>query len=602
MDQEIATDMKPEPVNRTKTETILRIVLPYIVFAGLWIFLSDTMLAMLGLDAETSMRLSMYKGWAFIAVSAGLLAMLLRSQLHRQESIQQRLAASEETYRQLFEAESDAIFLIDNETGRLLEANSAATALYGYSREELLAMRNVDLSFEPEQTSQVTKASPPNPGQVIRIPERVHRRKNGEPVTVEITGRFFVHKGRSVHIAAIRDITERKLTEQALILAKEEAEAANQAKSSFLANMSHEIRTPLNGVMAMLQVLETTQLDAEQRRFASMALTSSQRLGRLLSDLLDISRIENARLSLSSEEFSPWELIDSVSDLFHLAAGDKGIVLECAVDPAMPHSLFGDESRLRQILLNLVGNAVKFTEQGSVRLEMTPVSTKGDVVHVLITVTDTGIGISAEDRARLFQPFVQAENSYTRKFQGAGLGLSIVRSLVTLMDGHIIMDSNPGEGTEVYVNLPLRLGTTSAKPARAQAKPGAPLNMHILLAEDDPSNAFAVRALLEKRGHAVTVAGNGMEALELLENTSFDLVLMDVQMPVMDGIDAVRAIRTSSSLGPKKDIPVVALTAYAMDSDRETFLTSGMNDCLTKPVNSEDLYETLERYGESGRG
>ena len=594
--------MKPDPVNRTKTESILRVVLPYILFAGLWIFLSDTMLAMLGLDTETSMRLSMYKGWAFIAVSAGLLAMLLRAQLLRQEDIRRHLAAREETYRQLFEAESDAIFLIDNETGRLLEANSAATALYGYSREELLAMRNVDLSFEPEQTSQVTKASPPNPGQVIRIPERVHRRKNGEPVTVEITGRFFIHNGRSVHIAAIRDITERTQTQQALILAKEEAEAANQAKSSFLANMSHEIRTPLNGVMAMLQVLETTQLDAEQRRFASMALTSSQRLGRLLSDLLDISRIENARLSLSSEEFSPWELIDSVSDLFHLAAGDKGIVLECAVDPAMPHSLFGDESRLRQILLNLVGNAVKFTEQGSVRLEMTPVSTKGDVVHVLITVTDTGIGISAEDRARLFQPFVQAENSYTRKFQGAGLGLSIVRSLVTLMDGHIIMDSNPGEGTEVYVNLPLRLGTTSAKPARAQAKPGAPLNMHILLAEDDPSNAFAVRALLEKRGHAVTVAGNGMEALELLENTSFDLVLMDVQMPVMDGIDAVRAIRTSSSLGPKKDIPVVALTAYAMDSDRETFLTSGMNDCLTKPVNSEDLYETLERYGESGRG
>ena len=594
--------MKADPASRTKTENILLIVLPYMVFAGLWIFLSDTMLAMLGLDAETSMRLSIFKGWAFIAVSAGLLTMLLRSLLLRQESILRDLADSEETYRQLFEAESDAIFLVDNETGRLLEANSAASALYGYSREDLLAMRNVDLSYEPEKTRGVGNNSHPEQGQILNIPERIHRKKDGEPITVEVTGRFFFHHGRAVHIAAIRDITERKRAEGALIQAKEEAEGANQAKSTFLANMSHEIRTPLNGVMAMLQVLETTQLDAEQRRFASMALTSSQRLGRLLSDLLDLSRIETSRLTLMSEEFSPWELIDSVSDIFHLAAGEKGITLECAVDPSMPHSLAGDETRLRQILFNLVGNAVKFTEQGSVRLKMIPISTEDDVVHVLITVTDTGIGISAEDRARLFQPFVQAENSYTRKFQGAGLGLSIVRSLVTLMDGHIIMDSNPGEGTEVYVNLPLRLGTTSAKPARAQAKPGTPRNMHILLAEDDPSNAFAVRALLEKRGHAVTVAGNGMEALELLENTSFDLVLMDVQMPVMDGIDAVRAIRASSSLGPKKDIPVVALTAYAMDSDRETFLTSGMNDCLTKPVNSEDLYETLERYGESGRG
>ena len=593
--------MKPDPVNRTKTESILRVVLPYILFAGLWIFLSDTMLAMLGLDTETSMRLSMYKGWAFIAVSAGLLAMLLRAQLLRQEDIRRHLAAREETYRQLFEAESDAIFLIDNETGRLLEANSAATALYGYSREELLAMRNVDLSFEPEQTSQVTKASPPNPGQVIRIPERVHRRKNGEPVTVEITGRFFIHNGRSVHIAAIRDITERTQTQQALILAKEEAEAANQAKSAFLANMSHEIRTPLNGIMAMLQVLETTTLDTEQRRFASMALTSSQRLGRLLSDLLDLSRIESDRLAIRSEEFSPWELTDSVSDLFHLAAGEKGIALECAVDPDMPHRLVGDESRLRQILFNLVGNAVKFTEQGSVKLEMTPVSTENNVVHVLISVTDTGIGIPAEDRERLFQPFVQAENSYTRQFQGAGLGLSIVRSLVTLMGGHIIMDSTPGEGTDVYVNLPVRLATSSEKPASAPTIPGTPRNMRVLLAEDDASNAFAVRALLEKRGHAVTLAGNGMEALELLENTSFDLILMDVQMPVMNGVDAVRAIRASSSLGPKKDIPVVALTAYAMDSDRETFLASGMNDCLTKPVKSDDLYETLERYGKVGR-
>jgi CheY-like chemotaxis protein len=216
-------------------------------------------------------------------------------------------------------------------------------------------------------------------------------------------------------------------------------------------------------------------------------------------------------------------------------------------------------------------------------------------------VSDTGIGIPLEGRDRLFQPFVQLEDTYTRTYQGAGLGLSIVRRLVELMGGHILLESVPGEGTDVYVNLPLALPQNPPKAEPVPEEPALAGTMRILLAEDDPSNAFAVRALLEKQGHEVTVAENGLKALEFLENNGFDLILMDIQMPVMNGVDAVRAIRTSDHLGPKKDIPVVALTAYAMESEQETFLAAGMNDCLTKPVSWTELSVMLERFGKSGR-
>ena len=394
------------------------------------------------------------------------------------------------------------------------------------------------------------------------------------------------------------DFSARKQAEAAMVAAKIAAEAANQAKSEFLANMSHEIRTPLNGVMGLMQLLQTTCLDDEQQEIVSMALKSSDRLTRLLTDLLDISKIEAGKMDFVEEEFSLRELCDSVAELFAVNAGEKNISLEYVIYPGLPPVLIGGVARLRQILFNLVGNSLKFTDQGRVRLEMIPLSAdRNGELRLLFSVYDTGIGIPEDKFKDLFRPFAQVEGSYTRKYQGAGLGLAIVRRLVELLRGHIYMESVAGEGTEVHVVLPFKT-PRGTLPARKEEERGEKKlrSLRVLLVEDDFSNQVTTRKLLEKSGHAVTLAANGQEALELLQSRDFDIVLMDIQMPVMGGLEATEAIRKAPELTARKDIPIIALTAYAMPGDREKFLGAGMDDYLSKPVSRENLEEMLEKH------
>ncbi|WP_428561554.1 MAG: response regulator [Solidesulfovibrio sp. DCME] len=400
-------------------------------------------------------------------------------------------------------------------------------------------------------------------------------------------------------LGVYEDITERILSERRLLEAKSQAEIASQSKSAFLANMSHEIRTPLSGVLGMLRLLQMTELSGEQTEYVLAAIKSTNRLTRLLSDILDITKVEAGKMRLVETAFPVENLRKSILDLFTPSAAEKRLALTFDIDPSLPGRLVGDEARILQVLFNLVGNAVKFTESGQVAVAATrlPLS-PGGAARVLLTVADTGIGIPDDQLAEVFAPFGQAENTFTRRYQGAGLGLSIVQKLVALMRGSIAIDSTPGAGTTAYVSLPLGL----VAPAQAQAPPppdtrgqAAGPALRLLLAEDEDVSRIATRRLLEKLGFAVTCARNGQEAVRLLAANDFDCVLMDVQMPVMDGLEATRAIRGLDPASGKAAVPIIAMTAYAMDGDKEKFLAASMDDYLSKPVDVAELLTVVRR-------
>jgi PAS domain S-box-containing protein len=400
-------------------------------------------------------------------------------------------------------------------------------------------------------------------------------------------------------LVAFEDITERKLAQEQLFEMTRKAEAANKSKSEFLANMSHEIRTPLNGVMGMLQLLETTDQTEEQKEYIRTAIRSSKRLTSLLSDILDLSRIEAGKMPLQEVKFDLVCLKEAVMDLFGMEAKNKGLTLTFDLDEHLLGVFLGDEVRVRQILLNLVGNALKFTQQGGVTIEVVALSRLSDELqHVLFIVHDTGPGITDDQLSSIFEPFVQGEVSYVRRHQGAGLGLSIVIRLVRLMGGEISIESERGCGTSMYVSIPFRLPSRLLTPSALTPDHCTPLEsrtLRILLAEDDSVTRLSIQKLLEKAGHHVSVATDGVQALKALEKNVFDLILMDIQMPEMDGVEATRTIRFKDRFESVRDIPIIALTAYAMVGDKEKFIGAGMNDYISKPVDIATLTKTIDR-------
>ncbi|MBU1042367.1 MAG: PocR ligand-binding domain-containing protein [Proteobacteria bacterium] len=420
--------------------------------------------------------------------------------------------------------------------------------------------------------------------------------------TLDTVMHFYSHLAGMVaklsygNILLSRAMAEKDELVKQLEKSKEKAELASQAKSEFLANMSHEIRTPLNGVLGMLQLIKTSGVTGDVEMFSEMASRAGNRLTSLLSDILDLSRIEAGRMPIINRPFILDNLMGALTDTFSPVHFSKNLSFSVGSSPDVPQNLLGDEVRVRQVLFNLVGNAMKFSDSGEVRVEVSLLlPLPPNRVRLLFVISDTGIGMPDDKLDSICDPFIQVEVSYKRIRQGAGLGLSITKHLVGSMQGTLTFDSTEGEGTKAYLMLPFELPNhlEVSKANQAMAPCDSAASLRILLVEDEEISRLSARLLLEKLGHKVHTANNGAEALEALRENDFDCVLMDVQMDVMDGVEATRLIRMDSSGGFSPNIPIIAMTAYAMRGDRETFIKAGMTEYICKPINVGHLREVL---------
>jgi PAS domain S-box-containing protein len=511
---------------------------------------------------------------------------------------------TEQRYRLLAENVRDVIWTMDANF-KFTYISPSLTDLCGYTPDEFLRANPVkhfpSISLPCylkllEHYKEVSQQTPVTDGPQFWEFELLHRQ--GTNIWVEtITTPLRDERGDFLGVIGVsRDITARIESQRELEKAKEQALAASKAKSEFLANMSHEIRTPMNGILGMLQLLQASELENKQAGFVNTAIQSGSSLLRLITDILDFSKIEAGKIELTPKVFNLKNFLQTVTYSFDNQIDHTRLDLRLHVAGNVPECINADESRLQQILFNLIGNAVKFTCKGKIHLRVDASSPELDIFMLNFVLEDTGIGIPEEMCEHLFEPFVQIDGSFQRKYKGTGLGLSIVKQLITLMGGSISLYSTVGKGTRVEFSI--RTVRAEEQPILPEATRQAGIRtIHkadILVVEDEKINAMVILAMLQNLGHTPTLATHGREAVSLLQKKSFDCILMDIQMPEMDGIETARLIRRNS-LSDGRKIPIIAVTAHAMKGDRENFLSAGMDDYLTKPVDAKILAKTLQQ-------
>lgn len=520
----------------------------------------------------------------------------LRAEIKRRVDIEAELMKSEEASRHLFESNQDAVFLLHQH--RVVYCNDAALLLFDREPSEMAGIALWALS--PERQTNGTLSQ----DQLLEIYNRVMKGaseridweftdKKGEPLLVEITFAPTFFYGESVVYCSLHDIAWRKAHEKKLQSAQLAAEFANRAKSDFLANMSHEIRTPINAIIGYYHLLKSTAMSEKQKDYVEKSMKSAQILLSLITNILDISKIEAGKLEFEHVPFNMdrlWGNLDSVAQVY---AAQKSLELTFVFSEDMPQRLVGDPVRLNQVLNNLINNAIKFTEMGSVKVSGTLIGIDGNLAKIRFEVADTGVGMTPEQQEKLFKPFSQADTSISRKYGGTGLGLSISQNLVEAMGGKIELKSSLGKGScfSFELEIPLADRIIEAENEAIEIQMIRFTSVKIIVADDNAVNRHLIKEILENVGIEASLASNGLEVVQAIEQGSApDMIIMDIHMPEMDGYEAARRISALS------DVPIVALTADAMGGVKEAILESGMKDYLSKPLNLDRLFGVMLKW------
>lgn len=525
------------------------------------------------------------------------------------QASQQELQHSRKQYEVLFDHAPVAYFVLDRE-GSILKANRAGAALVGTERRYLERKPLVVYlagECHPSFFSHLQRVFGTESRDVSELQLNT---REGKHVWVRMESRYQQgSQGEAQSLTTVIDISDRKRIEDDLIIAYEDALKANQAKSAFLANMSHEIRTPMSGIISMSEIALQTTLTEEQKRYITVIHSSARSLLSVVNDVLDVSRIEAEQIRIEKKPFSPRELVHTVLAMFQPNAADKAIRLEAQVPELSARFFSGDYNRIRQVLVNLVSNGIRHTDSGAVTIRVTESELSDFLREITFEVADTGPGIDPAEQRRIYDVFRRATEEESQRYEDKRLGLAISRKLAKLMGGQLYFETSPAKGTRFFLSIPLEIAPAEETPAGDAGPAGnagkkqlpavvdiAGRGGRILVAEDNSINVMVIRTLLEKAGFEVVAVSNGAEALEMLEQSSFDCVLMDISMPGMDGITATREIRRRRDEdGFDGNIPVIAISAHSMKGDREHFLQEGMNDYISKPFVRDTVLDVIRR-------